>query len=335
MRFAQENFNTRSKMNKLIGIAVRRYWLWSFPLGMLWAAASEDSEAVVLAGVVLTVVVSAEAVLTAVVWAGVTATRSLATRADLEDSVSGALTLPGRATWIDRGATRITPRPREALPRMVGGLAIYRRGSESLNCQCVPNEVGRFQGMPTDAGVGHMASASTDRGFEGTRVSAGRVEGPHGGSAGYVSGPECRGTAVGGGIEGGRVTAGRVEGPRGGSAAFVSRTRLHYIPHGVAAGQGRLVRNDFNSHSLFTPAWYTSHATAWGAAILGASAWAPATWSSASDWVGCDSEPEDYDYGSTVLYQGDNVYMEGQRVGSDTEYYDQASSLRLPEAQAG
>ncbi len=186
-----------------------------------------------------------------------------------------------------------------------------------------------FIGMPTDAGVGHMASASTDRGFEGTRMSAGRVEGPHGGSASYVSGTRVHGgaTAVGGGIEGGRVTAGRVEGPRGGSAAFVSRTRLHYIPQGVAAGQGRLVRNDFNSHSLFTPAWYTSHATAWGAATLGASAWAPATWNSASDWVGCDSEPEDYDYGSTVLYQGDNVYVEGQRVGSDTEYYDQASSL--------
>ena len=75
------------------------------------------------------------------------------------------------------------------------------------------------------------------------------------------------------------------------------------------------------------PRMVCSTSRAWTTAALAGSAWASASWSGASDWVGCDSEPEDYDYGSTVLYQGDNVYVEGQRVGSDNEYYDQASSL--------
>ncbi len=153
-------------------------------------------------------------------------------------------------------------------------------------------QLDKFLGMPTDAGLGHVAPA-----------------------------------AAGAGIEGTRVTAGAVEGPRGGTAAFASRTNLNYIPQNVAAGQGWLVRNEFNRHNLFTPTWYANHANVWGAAALGASAWAPASWSSASDWVGCDSEPEAYDYGTTVLYQGGNVYVEGQPAGSEAQYYDQASSL--------
>ena len=39
--------------------------------------------------------------------------------------------------------------------------------------------------------------------------------------------------------------------------------------------------------------------------------------------------PEDYDYGSTVTYQGNTVYVEGQPVGSPAQYYDQASSLAV------
>ena len=87
------------------------------------------------------------------------------------------------------------------------------------------------------------------------------------------------------------------------------------------------MRNDFYRHNLFTPDWYTAHRRAWTTAALVASAWAPASWSSAADWVGCDLLPEDYDYGSTVLYQSGNVYVEGQPAGSAAQYYDQAGSL--------
>ncbi|MBI5248773.1 MAG: hypothetical protein HY912_04700 [Desulfomonile tiedjei] len=143
-----------------------------------------------------------------------------------------------------------------------------------------------FLGLPTDAGVSHVA-----------------------------------------GFSGARVTAGRVEGPRGGSAGFVSGTHIHYVPPEMRSAQAWNVRHNFNRHHIFNPDWWRHHPGAWVAAGVAASAWAAASWSGVADWVGCDATPEDYDYGSTVLYQGDNVYMEGQPEGSATEYYDQASSL--------
>ena len=149
-----------------------------------------------------------------------------------------------------------------------------------------------FLGLPTDAGLGHVAPARGGEAFRGTRV-----------------------------------TAGRVEGPRGRSAAFVSRTHVGYVPPNVRSAQGWTVRSAFDRYNLFTPAWYTTHRGAWTTAALAAAAWAPASWSSAADWVGCDLLPEDYDYGSTVLYQGGNVYVEGQPAGSAAQYYDQAGSL--------
>jgi hypothetical protein len=153
-------------------------------------------------------------------------------------------------------------------------------------------QLDRFLGLPTDAGLGHVAPARAGEAFEGTRV-----------------------------------TAGRVEGPLGGSAAFVSGTHVGYVPPNIRSAQGWTVRNAFDRYNLFTPAWYTAHRGAWTTAALAASTWAPASWSSAADWVGCDLLPEDYDYGSTVLYQGGNVYVEGQPAGSEAQYYDQAGSL--------
>ena len=153
-------------------------------------------------------------------------------------------------------------------------------------------QLDKFLGLPTDAGLGHVAPTRAGEAFEGTRV-----------------------------------TAGRVEGPLGGSAAFVSGTHVDYVPPNVRSAQGWTVRNAFDRYNLFTPAWYAAHRGAWTTSALAASIWAPASWSSAADWVGCDFLPEDYDYGSTVLYQGGNVYVEGQPAGSAAQYYDQAGSL--------
>ena len=114
-------------------------------------------------------------------------------------------------------------------------------------------QLDKFLGLPTDAGLSHVAPARDGGTFEGTRV-----------------------------------TAGRVEGPLGGSAAFVSGTHVGYVPPNVRSAQGWTVRNAFYRHNLFTPDWYTAHRRAWTAAALAGSAWAPASWSSAADWVGCD-----------------------------------------------
>jgi hypothetical protein len=162
-------------------------------------------------------------------------------------------------------------------------------------------QLDHFLGFPTDAGVGHVAPARTGGAFEGTRV-----------------------------------TAGRVEGPRGGSAAYISGTHVGSVSPDVRRSQGWAVRNAFSGHNVFSPSWYAAHGTAWTAAGIAATAWSPASWAGAADWVGCNSTPEEYDYGSTVLYRGGNVYVEGQSAGSEAQYYDQATSLAASgDAQQG
>lgn len=194
------------------------------------------------------------------------------------------------AGWRSRDYRPETPRDFSGdswRPREVDDAGRFRDYSGASRTQ-----LDKFLGLPNDAGLGHLGSESVDRG-----------------------------------IDAGRVDAGRVEGPRGGSAAFVSAKGVHYVPPDWRSAQGFAVRNSFNRYNLFTRPWYRDHAAAWFGAGMAASAWAAATWSSAADWVGCDSTPVDYDYGSTVLYQGGNVYMDGQPEGSESQYYDQASSL--------
>ncbi len=153
-------------------------------------------------------------------------------------------------------------------------------------------QLNRFLGLPTDAGFSHIAPER---------------------AAGALS-------------EGDRVAAERDQGSLARTAASLPATRFNYFPRSVAAGQGWLVRNNFNRYNLFNREWYAAHRNAWSNAAI-ASAWAVPSWDSTSNWLGCDSTPEDYDYGSTVLYQGGNVYVEGQPAGSEAQYCDQASSL--------
>ncbi len=235
------------------------------------------------------------------VLAGVILTAGVLADSEEVGSMAGGLAIETSAAFAemtpaDFGLSApkgFTPKENEHPPVQLRGLrpVTKKRGFRG-SAGASRSQLDKFLGLPTDAGVSHVASAHAGGRFEGTRV-----------------------------------TAGRVEGPRGGSAAFVSGTLVRYISPGVRSAQGSAVRHDFYRHNLFHPAWWAAHRVAWVTAALATSAWDSASWSSASDWVGCDSEPEDYDYGSTVLYQGGNVYVEGQRVGSDTEYYDQASSL--------
>ena len=89
----------------------------------------------------------------------------------------------------------------------------------------------------------------------------------------------------------------------------------------------------FADHPVFTPKWSATHPWAWRPKVYGAAAWADAVWNACSwpdidTWYGWnDIAAENYEYGNTVVYHGDNVYVDGQPVGTGEQYYQQAASL--------
>jgi hypothetical protein len=157
------------------------------------------------------------------------------------------------------------------------------------------------------------------------------ARGPDGGAA-------ARGVAVG---PNGRVAAGgAVRGPNGGEAA----RGVVAGPNGAAAGFRRVspsgrytnaaaVRRNYDHWGIYGGGWYTDHPGAWFAAgwATGA-AWRAATWNSVGSWMAYyPTTPIYYDYGTNVTYEDNNVYVNGQDVGTADQYYQQASDL----AEAG
>ena len=84
----------------------------------------------------------------------------------------------------------------------------------------------------------------------------------------------------------------------------------------------------------------TAQPLAWRPAALGAGAlaWDVATWPALTAWCGLATVPAYYDYGNTVVYQGDNVYISGTDVATAEEYSQQATAIasaaREPKAPA-
>ena len=93
--------------------------------------------------------------------------------------------------------------------------------------------------------------------------------------------------------------------------------------------QGNLVRNNFGHYDCFHDNWWGQYPGAWRAAAwttrggrLGA-----ATWANCSTFCGYPAEPVYYDYGSNVVYEGDTVYVNGESVGTQEQYAQQAITI--------
>jgi hypothetical protein len=226
----------------------------------------------------------------------------------------------------------------------------------------------QFLGMPSDGGLHSMSSSRAGDNFN---VDHGSAEGPRGGEAAgtAVTGPRgntvARGAAVGpdGGVvagrgavgadgagvaqgvaagPGGRVAAGEVaRGPEGG----VAGRGVVAGPRGAVGGYGYMspsarygaaygIRAGYRGYGLYTPGWYTAHPGAWAAAGIATAAWTAATWDNMNAWFDTTAEPVDYDYGSNVVTQDGNVYVDGQDAGTEQAYYDQAEDLANAGAQA-
>ena len=101
-------------------------------------------------------------------------------------------------------------------------------------------------------------------------------------------------------------------------------------------GSATAVRGNFTNYGMYGADWNTDHPGAWAAAGWGANdAWRAATWNSAGAWCGYTSAaPIYYDYGNTITYQDNEVYVNGQDSGSSSQYYDQAAALATTGTQA-
>ena len=92
--------------------------------------------------------------------------------------------------------------------------------------------------------------------------------------------------------------------------------------------QGTAVRGNFGHYNCFNDNWWPQYPNAWRAAAwtgLGAAAiWRGAAWGNCYAFCGYPAEPVYYDYGSNVVYEGDTVYVNGDSVGTQQQYAEQA-----------
>src|SRR5579864_498072 len=102
-----------------------------------------------------------------------------------------------------------------------------------------------------------------------------------------------------------------------------------YWSSGYMGTTGSAVRSGFGYYNTFQPAYYTSHPGTWAAAGWSAgAAWSAPSYPAVASYCGMPAAASpDYDYGSSVVYQGDNVYMNGQDAGTTQQFAEQATTI--------
>jgi hypothetical protein len=116
------------------------------------------------------------------------------------------------------------------------------------------------------------------------------------------------------------------------------------VSRSVTGVQARNVRRGFagtyNTRAWFGRSWYGRYPNAWRARRwTAATFWTAATVSSLYTWwgwgapvygapvYGGDNGDVYYDYGNTIVYEGDDIYYGGQPVAKSDKYYDEAQDI--------
>jgi len=208
----------------------------------------------------------------------------------------------------------------------------------------MPRDVGGgrdFGGGLDDRGAGGLdGGGRLDGGFDRGAAGAGRDLGGPGRDLG--PGAADRGLD---GLAGRDFGAGHFAGPGNMSRADFQRIADRGLP-GVGVGgaavrpysraaladRGTAIRNNFYGGGWYGGrGWYGDHFNAWWPGRWwGGFGWGMAAglaWGDLAGWGGYAAAPVAYDYGSTVCYQDDGVYVQGDRVGSAEEYAQQAADL--------
>ena len=243
-------------------------------------------------------------------------------------SRSGSYTTQ-RGTTIEAGGvgrTATGPGGRTA-GRGVGGVLVTTPGGREIN------KVGAARGAAGPNGaVGSRGSIGTATGPNGSIAGASRggvAVGPNG----AVAGGGRIGAATGpGGTVRGAARTGAAVGPNG-FAAYTARGaavghRTAYVGRAALATQGAYVRRGFVGYNCFNPGWYVQHPGAWRAAAWTTAAfWAASSWGTVSSYCSYPAEPVYYDYGQTIVYEGDQVLYNGEPVATAEQYTEQAAAI--------
>jgi hypothetical protein len=127
---------------------------------------------------------------------------------------------------------------------------------------------------------------------------------------------------AGAGYRGG-VTVARYEGTRAVAGGHATR----YVSTTTLRTRGAYVRESY-SGSTFTAGWYRVHAAAWRPARWRvASIWVAPAWPAVARFCAVSGPPILYDYGSSAMIEGGQVYLDGTQVASAADYADQALAV--------
>lgn len=195
--------------------------------------------------------------------------------------------------------------------KYLGGVQVTTPGGQTVN------HVGKG-GAATGPGgntAANRAGVTGTNGPQGSGATASR--------GGVVSG--AGGTAA--------YRGGVAVGPNGAGAArqagAATANGTYYRSAAAVSGQGVAVRAGCsNYHSCFGGAWYAKYPGAWTAARWGNwAAWTAVAWNNLSSYCGYPAEPVSYDYGTSVVYQDEVVYVNGESVGTAEQYSEQAVAI--------
>jgi hypothetical protein len=123
-----------------------------------------------------------------------------------------------------------------------------------------------------------------------------------------------------------------------GAGAYAGYHQTEPANSNVYAARGAAVRTNYaGGYGMYGQGWYGSHPSAWAVGgWTGGQAWSGATWPAvgATFGYGGSVQPNYYDYGNSVTYQGNQVYYGDQPVASADQYYQQASTLATSDVPA-
>ncbi len=212
-----------------------------------------------------------------------------------------------------------------------GGSASYRAGSGTVTTPRggTIEYAGAAAGRTGPAGgaAGRYAGGvqvTTPGGRTVTKVGTGKAAvGPGGAAVGSRTSVGAAAGPYGAAARGSRGVV--ATGPGGGVAA---RRGTYYVSGAALRTQGTGVRNGFRYYNAFTPKWYGRYPGAWRAARwVTATAWVTATWAAVSSYCSYPETPIYYDYGTTVVYQENAVYINGEQAATAEQYAQQATEF--------